>query len=584
MRAPAKLVFHGAQLSLEWLRLDRLPKQPRVILQTCLYGLAAGVSAVAFQVTMNALYRVGIVELSRHSFLMFSLGSLAIILGSSLLVGWLLNSFCPEAAGSGIPQLKVAFWKDFGFVPWRVAWVKFLAGAISIGGGSSLGREGPSVQLAGAVSTQIAGLVGEPKQNRRLAAASGAAAGLAAAFNTPLAAVTFVLEEIIGDLNSRLLGGVLLASVLGALVVHGLVGKQPAFALRAIDSPTWRAYALTPAVAAAAALVGVYFQRAALGSRARLRLNRRWPAWLLPSAGALLTWALGVAVFHYTSHLGVFGLGYDDLSTALRGGIAWKLAAVLLAAKFIATFGCYGFGGCGGIFSPTLFFGGMTGVFLAGLVGTEMPLPVADVLTLAVVGMSACLGAVVWAPVTGILIVFEMTHEFALVPTLMLGALVSQAISRRMNRHNFYDALIEQDGHRIEHVKPPRDLQSWQQLPVSAIANFRPVVVRSLVADELVRLLREYPYNRFPVVNNGTRQGILLREEAQTALRERRAPRLKGPVTCLPDQSIRDLQLRLIESNSGLVVLVDPLGATVLGLVTLHDLLRAEMSASKERG
>ena len=95
--------------------------------------------------------------------------------------------------------------------------------------------------------------------------------------------------------------------------------------------------------------------------------------------------------------------------------------------------------------------------------------------------MSACLGAVVGAPVTGILIVFEMTHEFALVPALMIGALVSQAISRKMNRQNFYDAILTQDGHQMEHVRPPRDLQSWQQLPVSAIANFQPVVVKGLI-------------------------------------------------------------------------------------------------------
>ena len=165
------------------------------------------------------------------------------------------------------------------------------------------------------------------------------------------------------------------------------------------------------------------------------------------------------------------------MSSALAGDVGWQLAAVLLGAKFIATFTCYGFGGCGGIFSPTLFFGGMTGVVVAGLVNLQWPVAQADIVTLAVVGMSACLGAVVWAPVTGILIVFEMTHQFSLVPALMIAALVSQAVSRKMNRENFYDALLTQDGHQLEHVRPPRGLQGWQQLPVSAIANFRPVVV-----------------------------------------------------------------------------------------------------------
>ena len=477
--------------------LQKLPGQPRALWETCLYGLAAGAATVAFQLGMNWLYRLGLVRLSHQSMTTFLIGSFAVIVSSSLLVGWLLSAFCREAAGSGIPQLKLAFWKEFGTVPWRVAWVKFVAGVLSIGGGSSLGREGPSVQLAGAVASNLAGVAGTAKQGRRAAAAAGAAAGLAAAFNTPLAATTFVLEEIIGDLNSRLLGGVLLASVLGALVVHGVIGRQPSFTLREIDTPSWLGYTLTPVVAGLASVVGVYFQRAALGLRRELK-DSAVPVWLLPAAGAVITWALGAAVFCSTGHLGVFGLGYDDLSSALAGDVGWQLAALLLGTKFIATFTCYGFGGCGGIFSPTLFFGGMTGVVVAGLVSLQWPMAQADTVTLAVVGMSACLGAVVWAPVTGVLIVFEMTHQFSLVPALMIAALVSQAVSRKMNRENFYDALLTQDGHRLEHVRPPRGLQGWQQLPVSAIANFQPVVLRDLGPRKSRRCSRPTLINAFP--------------------------------------------------------------------------------------
>jgi CIC family chloride channel protein len=539
--------------------------------------LGAGASAVFFQLGINWLYRLGLLGLSHQSTSTFLIGSLAIIVVSSLLMGWLLNSFCREAAGSGIPQLKLAFWKDFGTVPWRVAWVKFIAGIVSIGGGQSLGREGPSVQLAGAVSSNLAGLAGEAKQNRRLAAAAGAAAGLAAAFNTPLAATTFVLEEVIGDLNSRLLGGVLLASVLGALVVHGVIGKQPSFTLTGVDAPSWVGYALTPLVAALAGLVGVYFQKASLGLRGRMKSTRRVPGWLLPLAGGLITWALGVAVFERSQRLGVFSLGYDDLSSALAGDIGWQLATVLLLAKFIATFTCYGFGGCGGIFSPTLFFGGMTGVALAGLVGLEWPMARADTLTLTVVGMSACLGAVVGAPVTGILIVFEMTHEFSLVPVLIIGALVSQAISRKLSRENFYDALLTQDGHHIEHVRPPRDLQSWQQFPVSAIANFRPVIIRDLAPAKLRDVLKSHPYQRFPVVQQDKLAGILARREAEAALRENRIPKLESVTTCLPQQTVRKLQGLLVESPGNFVVVVDEDGGKILGVITLHDLLRAEV-------
>lgn len=562
--------------------LHRLPPRWRSVLTTSIYGLGAGASAVAFQLAMNWLYRAGLLQLSQKSPTVFYVSSFFLLVGTSLMVGWLLTSFCPEAAGSGIPQLKLAFWKDFGCVPFRVIWVKFLAGVLSIGGGSAMGREGPSVQLAGAVSSNLSALAGEPKQNRRAPAAAGAAAGLAAAFNTPLAATTFVLEEIIGDLNSRLLGSVLLASVIGAFVVHGIIGKQPAFTLTGVDSPSWVGYALTPVVAALASLVGVGFQRFSLTLRGVTRKQRYLPSWTTPALGGLLTWGLGSLIFWKTGHLGVFALGYDDLSSGLAGGLGWKLAAALLLTKFIATTTCYGFGGCGGIFSPTLFFGGMVGLAVSGLVGLEWNVSHADMLTLAVVGMSACLGAVVFAPVTGILIVFEMTHEFALVPALMVGALVSQAISRTMNKESFYDALLTQDGHLIEHVRPPRDLYGWQQFPVSAIANFQPVVIRELIPGALRKVLDKNPYQQFPVVTGGKLAGVLTRKEAEAALAQGRAPVLATAATCLRNQTVSDLQNLLIDSETHFVVLVDRPGGEVIGLITLHDLLRAEATLGQQ--
>jgi len=563
-------------------RLQRLPARGRTVLVSCAYGLVAGVAAVAFQFGINWVYQLGLVRLSHQTTLIFLIGSLGLLTGSSLVVGWLLNSFCKEAAGSGIPQLKLAFWKDFGWVPFRVAWVKFIAGMISVGCGSSLGREGPSVQIGGTLASTVAGLVGEPKQKHRPAAAAGAAAGLAAAFNAPLAAATFVLEEIIGDLNSRLLGPVLLAAVLGALVVHGLVGKQPAFSLHNVAAPTWVGYALTPVVAALASVAGVWFQRLSMRLRHRVKHHGKIALWLLPVAGALVTWVLGATVFCETGHLGVFSLGYDDLSSALAGDIGWQLAAVLLLAKFIATFTCYGFGGCGGIFSPNLFFGGMIGIIIAGWLNIEFPVSRGDMLTLAVVGMSACLGAVVWAPVTGILIVFEMTQEFTLVPALMLGALVSQTIARRMNPLSFYDAVLAQDGHRIEHVRPPRDLYSWEQLPVSAIANFHPVVLASLAEPELRAAWTAHPYQQFPVVYDGTLQGVLQRKAAERALAQNTPVPLSSATTCLRYDTIGQLQKRLIDSDTQFVVVLDRPEGRVVGLVTLHDLLRAQTMFAQE--
>ena len=562
-------------------QFQKLHVKSRPVVSTCLYGLVASLAAVAFQLVISWIYRAVYQRPSTGAFWPFAWISLAVISVSSLMVGWLLNSFSPEAAGSGIPQVKLSYWKEFGFAPRRIAWIKFIAGVISIGGGQSLGREGPTVQIGSNLASSLAGLLGVSKQNRRGANAAGAAAGLAAAFNSPLAAVAFVLEEVIGDLNSRALGSVLVASVIGAFVVHAFIGAQPAFELPGINEPTWRAYLVMPLVAAVAALIGVFFQRASLGLRQRSKKITAIPRWLHPLAGGLITWLVGVAIFSHTGRLGVFALGYDDLSDALNHGMAWRLAALLLAGKLIATIASYGFGGCGGIFSPNLFFGGMCGSLIAGLASHFLALNQSDALLLAIGGMSACLGAVVQAPVTAVLIIFEMTHEFAVVPGLMLACLVSQVVARSLVRHNFYDEVLLQDGHQMEHVVPPRDLRSWHNLPISAIANFNPVTLADLNAGKIKAILEQHPYRYFPVLENSKVTGMAARSEMENAVTQKRSLELLPARACRPADSIRECQNALIESSSGTIVLTDQTDGKLLAIVTLHDLLRAQVTMSE---
>jgi CIC family chloride channel protein len=565
-------------------RLQQMPGKARPVVSTCLYGLVASLAAVAFQLVIGWIYQICYRAPSTGSFGHFAAISFAAIVFSSLLAGWLLTSFCPEAAGSGIPQVKLAYWKEFGYAPRRIAWIKFLAGAVSIGGGQSLGREGPTVQIGGNLASTVAGMLGVSKQNRRTASAAGAAAGLAAAFNAPLASVAFVLEEIIGDLNSRSLGTVLMAAVIGAFVVHACIGAQPAFVLPAIGEPTWRAYLVMPFAAALAALAGALFQRATLDLRAAARKRPIIPRWLHPLAAGLATWLIGITVFKMSGRLGVFALGYDDLSDALAHGMAWKLAALLLAGKLIATILCYGLGGCGGIFSPNLFFGGMAGAVVAGIAGHFVTLNESDYILLAVGGMSAGLGAAVQAPVTAILIIFEMTHQFSLVPGLMLAGLVSQLIARRINPVSFYEEALEQDGHKMEHLIPPRDLRSWHSLPISAIASFKPVVITDMSEPVLKELLDGHPYRQFPVVIDDRLAGIATRAEIEAALTAHRPFKIEPMASARPSDTIRDSQNLLIESPCATLALSDTPEGKPLGIVTLHDILRAQVAMSDREG
>ncbi|MBL7961834.1 chloride channel protein, partial [bacterium] len=477
--------------------LEKFPEDVRSVILTCILSLAAGLSAVGFLFLTNFLFSQTYVLFAAESTTYFLIASFLVISITSLLVGYLLNVFSKEAAGSGIPQVKSAYWKELGFLNIKPVLVKFVAGVLSVGGGNSLGREGPSVFIGSGIASNLDGALGTPDRQRRSSTLIGASAGLAAAFNTPLAAITFIIEEIVGDMNNRYLGRVVLSSVIGAFVVHAILGRHPAFSIPSIENISWFQYIVVPVVALVASFAGVFFQRSTLRFRGQLKKQKRIPYWLLPLCGGLITWVIGSTAFLATGKLGVFGLGYIDLSDALNNNFEWKIAGVLVCAKLVTTIAGYSFGGCGGIFAPLLFIGGLAGYFIGGLAGYWIPLTPADHIVLAAVGMSSCLGAIVRAPLTSMLIVFEMTHQFSLIPGLLLGTIISQAVAHRGCKLNFYDELLVQDGHELHKIRPPVDLQSWQNLPISAIASPNPVGLKELNHTEMQSVLDKYHYDAF---------------------------------------------------------------------------------------
>jgi chloride channel protein, CIC family len=555
---------------------QRLSENARALAKTAVLGSAAALSAVAFLFCTNFLFARTFLAFATRSRSFFLLASFLTIMGFSGIVALLLRYVAPEAAGSGIPQLKAAYWKEMGYVDSRGVAVKFVAGVLSIAGGNSLGREGPSVYVGGGIASNLSGVFGISRRERRSAVAIGAAASLASAFNTPLAAITFVIEEIIGDFNSRYLGRVLLASVLGAFVVHALIGGQPAFSLRTVESVGWSMYLVVPVAAALAALGGVAFQKGTLALRGILRGQKILPRWALPIGGGFLTWVIGILMFLASGKIGVFGLGYQDLSAALNNNFPWKIAGAIALAKLAATIVGYGFGGSGGIFAPSLFIGGMIGFFTAGLANIWIPLSGSQMIVLAAIGMSCCLGAIVRAPLTSLLIVFEMTHQFELIPGLLIGLIISQAVARAAGHLNFYDALLVQDGHALHKIRPPLDLAGWQNLPVSAVANDNPIVLRSTDAKSMKELIDRYPYGNFPVVLGGVLRGLSTRQEIEEAILSGEAPEIHPPGICYPDQTIQAIGNSFIESSVPVLVVVDRTDGAVLGIVTLHDLIRTQ--------
>jgi CIC family chloride channel protein len=560
----------------------KLPIDLRTYILPLIYGSFGGLAAVAFQKLANILFSI-FFEMSSQKMppRTFTLSSLAVILTASIIAGLILTFVSRDAAGSGIPQAKVAFWRDFGFMPAKVVIAKFFAGAISIGGGCSLGREGPTVHIAGALASNIAGSLGVAKQGRRPALLSGAAAGLAAAFNTPLSAITFVLEEIIEDLNNRgYLAQVLIASVTATFVCHIFLGEDPAFVIPSIGHLSSILYLLVIPAAGLAALAGVAFQKGTLIWRDKIKRVKRIPFFLKPAVGAAMNWLLGISVFFGIGKIGVFGLGYGDLEKMFYGSISGPQAVLLVIAKLAATTAVYAWGGAGGIFSPTLFFGAAIGLAFTDVCGLVLHLGVNDRIALTVAGMSACLGAVVRAPITSILIVFEMTHQFSFVPLLMIGTIASQAVSRALCHSNFYSEIIERDGIELERHMPPRSLASLQSRPISTFANFSPIFASGTDRDELERLCAEYPYQQFPLVMDGQLVGLIDRSE----ILRNQSPKVAAvPAQVIPAHStIREAVSKMVENSLRLLVVVSTTENTPIGIVTLHDVLRLQNQLSDD--
>lgn len=414
-------------------------------LATATIGLGAGLLAVGFQYTSEWIFQYGIVAASSLPFWFFSLLTLLLITAGALITGLLMNCFAPDAPGSGIPQVKAAYSSQKFDFSWHLLWVKFFGGVLSIGTGSSLGREGPTIHMGAAIASKIASSVKESKEATANAICAGASAGLAAAFHSPLAGVTLVLEEIASSGNmEKYAGRCLLASAISVSMVYLLTGDKAALFIEGNIPMKWDVLWLSPLVAIFAAMMGVFFQWATLALRGFAKKSSI-PLWLRPAVGAFIGGAIALVAFAMTSKLGAFGLGEIDLQAALNNQIVWQTALWLLGAKLLATIFCYGTGGCGGIFAPLIFFGAMAGLVVFGILEKGFNLDGNDQILFSLIGMTAILGAVVRAPLTSIIIVMEMTHQLIVLPALMVASVIAVFINTLFFRNNFYNESLRQD-------------------------------------------------------------------------------------------------------------------------------------------
>jgi CIC family chloride channel protein len=401
---------------------------------TLVIGVLAGLSAVLFSLGIDATTR-GLFGLN-PSWKRLLLVPPAV----SLITGVLLAKFFPGVRGSGVPQTEAAFHLEGGVIPPSVPFGKFLTGVLCIGSGHAMGREGPSVQIGAGLASIIGQWLRLSPERVKELVPVGAAAALSAAFNTPVAAVIFALEEIIGDMNATLLGSTVVASVASVVVERSILGNEPLFHV-----PTYRlahpaelgAYAILGIIGG---LVSLVFCKSLLSLRLAFRQLPAWTIALQPAIGGL---ALGLLLIAAPQ---VRGVGYEYVGQALNGGLLSRTLIVLCVMKLIATVMSYSSGNAGGIFAPSLYLGAMVGGAVGTLVHRYATFPTGAPGAYALVGMGTLFAGIIRAPMTSVFMIFEITQDYQILVPLMVANLLSFVISRRYQPTPVYHALLEQDG------------------------------------------------------------------------------------------------------------------------------------------
>lgn len=436
-----------------------MPNQrQRVLPVTILAGGLCGLAAVAFHISclrLQALLINRATSAPGHWWIWLTILTPTI---GGLLAGLGLYYWVPAAQGSGIPQVKVAYETRDGQISFKEAIGKFVLCALQLGSGASLGLEGPTVQICSGVSSMLARAARLSPTNCRRMTSVGMAAGIAAAFNAPIAAVTFTLEELIGSLDQTMLTGVIVAAALAAVVENRILGPNPVFhvphgySLANDSSLIW--YALLGLLAA---IVSVAFTDSLIWLRAWFKQLNSVPRWVHPAIGGAATGALALVAITFFHTNGIAGEPYTTLTMALTGASTLTVGAMaaLCILKFASTATSYASGGVGGIFAPALFMGGMLGGAVGYLDVTVFHHPADSIGAFAVVGMGAVFAGIIRAPMTSVLIIFEMTGGYGLVLPLMIANMSAYALARHWRHVSIYEALLAQDGIYLDEEASP---------------------------------------------------------------------------------------------------------------------------------
>jgi len=559
-----------------------LPESAMIILTALIVGVGAGLGAVVFRRLIAWIQTLALEKIFGLMEPVAPFNYILIPAIGGLIVGLLIFYFAREAKGHGVPEVMEAVALRGGRIRPRVAIVKALASSVCIGTGGSVGREGPIAQIGSAIGSTVGQLFKLSDERVKNLVACGAAGGIAATFNAPIAGSLFALEVILGQFHTTYFGAVVISAVTADVVAQFFEGDLRAFVVPqyTLVSP-WELvfYMILGVIAAIGAVIFVrsLYATEDLWDRAHL------PEYLKPALGGALLGVVGYLTFKTGGIPHIFGVGYGTITSSLSNNLTIQITFWLFLSKMLATVLTLGSGGSGGVFAPSLFMGAMLGSTFGKVVNLLFPAITAPAGAYALVGMSAFFGGAAHAPVTAILILFEMTGDYRIILPLMLATVMSTLVSKILAKESIYTLKLTRRGVRLEQG---RDTDVMQGVQVREIMTTNvDTVPLDMPLSSLAEVFARTHHHGFPVIDpGGNLIGVVTIQDLDKALNQAgKEGRVVADIASLedllvayPDEPVWEALRRLSVRDVGrLPVLEGQDSRRLVGIIRRDDIIRA---------
>ena len=541
------------------------------LLLAVLIGIASGLSVVCFRICIDFLHLKLLGSGLQPSVPRVFLAPML----TGLVIAFLVIKFFPRARGSGVNQTKAALYIYDGYIPLPTVIGKFITSALAIGSGQSLGPEDPSLQIGAGIASALGRRLRLSREKLRLIAPVGAAAGLAAAFNAPITAVLFVIEEVIGRWTAGILGAVVLSAISSAVVERWFLGDEPLFRVPAYHLEHFGelgAYASLGVIGGFASLI---FVKGISYLRPRLRELPPWTQYFQPAAAGLLIGLIGIKFPQ------VMGAGYSYMDQAMHEQYTWQILALLGGLKIVSTGLSFTSGTPGGLFAPTLFMGAMIGGAVGMAEHQIVPHLAIPVGSYALVGMGTLFAGILRAPMTSVFMILEVSGNYSIIVPVILSNAIAYFISRTFQPTPIFDLLSRQDGLDLP------SLEEERELPLLRVEDaMRPAVGQVLTGNMTVAEAQQHVQGSaqeffLVAIGNDTWSGVLRAQLAKMAEHpdERLSQLLSTRLPFLHPDHPLDTALRLIGEWPVLPVLHRANLQQLLGVISLDDVMRAYRGA-----